>query len=44
VLGEIGSTAPIGVEVFSDGLHATGADRAARQAATATIRLLEETR
>jgi sugar phosphate isomerase/epimerase len=44
VLREIGSSAPIGVEVFSDDLHALGARRAAREAADATTRLLEETR
>jgi sugar phosphate isomerase/epimerase len=43
-LRDIGSTAPIGVEVFSDRLHALGPDEAARRAADATNRLLEETR
>lgn len=41
VLRDIGSEAPIGVEVFSDELHALGADRAASEAAAAT-RLLAE--
>jgi len=44
VLGQIGADAPIGVEVFSDALHALGAEEAARQAAAATRRLLEEAR
>jgi sugar phosphate isomerase/epimerase len=43
-LAEIGSVAPVGVEVFSDELHALGADKAAAQAAAATTRLLEEAR
>ena len=40
-LKEIGSRAPIGVEVFSDELHALGAGAAARLAAEATRRLLD---
>lgn len=36
-----GTTAPLGVEVFSDALHALGADEAARQAAAAAITALE---
>ncbi len=37
-----GTTAPIGVEVFSDGLHALPSDEAARRAAQATRRVLGE--
>jgi sugar phosphate isomerase/epimerase len=37
-----GTTAPIGVEVFSDGLHALPSDEAARRAAHATRRVLGE--
>lgn len=44
VLHEIGADAPLGVEVFSDALHALGAEEAARQAAAATRHLLEEAR
>ncbi|HZU80452.1 MAG TPA: sugar phosphate isomerase/epimerase [Acidimicrobiales bacterium] len=40
VLHEIGSAAPIGVEVFSDELHRTGPDEAAARAAMATRALL----
>jgi sugar phosphate isomerase/epimerase len=39
-LGQIGATAPIGVEVFSDDLHALGARLAASRAAEATRQLL----
>jgi len=35
-----GSTAPIGVEVFSDDLHALSADQAAHRAADATRAVL----
>ena len=38
-----GTTAPIGVEVFSDRLHALPADEAARRAARATRQVLEDT-
>jgi sugar phosphate isomerase/epimerase len=37
-----GTLAPLGVEVFSDELHALGADEAARRAAVATRRLLDD--
>jgi hypothetical protein len=37
---ETGSQAPVGVEVFSDELHAEGAADAARRAADATRRVL----
>ena len=40
-LAQIGSTAPIGVEVFSDSLHASGPDDAARRAAETTRSVLE---
>ncbi len=40
-LKETGTRAPIGVEVFSDEIHALGADVAARLAAEATRRLLD---
>jgi sugar phosphate isomerase/epimerase len=39
-LREIGCTAPVGVEVFSDELHALGAHEAARRAAAATRSVL----
>ncbi len=39
-LRRAGAEAPVGVEVFSDALHALGPARAARQAAEATRRLL----
>jgi sugar phosphate isomerase/epimerase len=39
-LSTIGADAPVGVEVFSDELHAQGANEAARQAAEATRALL----
>jgi sugar phosphate isomerase/epimerase len=41
-LKETGTRAPIGVEVFSDDLHALGPDAAARLAADATRLLLED--
>lgn len=41
-LRRIGAPAPLGVEVFSDELHALGADEAARRAASSVTRLLEE--
>jgi len=41
-LRSIGARAPIGVEVFSDDLHALGATEAARRAAEATRALLAE--
>ncbi len=41
-LRETGSTAPIGVEVFSDALHALAPTDAARRVGRATRRLLEE--
>jgi sugar phosphate isomerase/epimerase len=41
-LRTIGSRAPIGVEVFSDDLHASGPAEAARRAAAATRSLLAE--
>ena len=41
-LRDIGCTAPIGVEVFSDELHALGPDEAAQRSASATRKLLEE--
>jgi len=41
-LRSIGALAPIGVEVFSDDLHALGATEAARRAAEATRALLAE--
>ena len=40
-LQHIGARAPVGVEVFSDTLHATGAAHAARAAATATRAALD---
>ncbi len=43
VLHDIGSPAPFGVEVFSDDVHALGADEAARRAASSLRKLLEET-
>lgn len=43
-LREIGSSAPIGVEVFSDDLHSLGAYEAAKRAASSTRRVLEEAR
>jgi sugar phosphate isomerase/epimerase len=39
-LRDVGADAPIGVEVFSDDLHALGAQEAARRAGDATRRLL----
>jgi sugar phosphate isomerase/epimerase len=39
-LGDIGVRAPVGVEVFSDTLHASGARNAARAAADSTRQLL----
>lgn len=39
-LAEIGAMAPVGVEVFSDALHAEGAATAARRAASSTRRIL----
>ncbi len=39
-LGDTGTRAPIGVEVFSDELHALPADSAARAAARATLGVL----
>lgn len=42
-LGDIGARAPLGVEVFSDELHALGAREAARRAAECTRELCEET-
>jgi sugar phosphate isomerase/epimerase len=44
VLRETGSLAPIGVEVFSDDLHALGAHEAAIRAASAARSVLEEVR
>ncbi len=41
-LRDIGTTAPIGVEVFSDDLHALGPFEAAERAAWATRRVIEE--
>ncbi len=41
-LRSTGTTAPIGVEVFSDSLHALPSDEAARRAADATRRVLRE--
>ena len=40
-LRETGTTAPLGVEVFSDSLHALGPHEAARRAASATRRVLQ---
>jgi sugar phosphate isomerase/epimerase len=40
-LADIGTAAPVGVEVFSDTLHAAGTSAAARRAAVATRRVLE---
>jgi sugar phosphate isomerase/epimerase len=39
-LGDIGVRCPVGVEVFSDKLHASGAPHAARAAADAARRVL----
>ncbi len=39
-LAGVGTVAPVGVEVFSDDLHALGPDEAARLAATATRNLI----
>lgn len=44
VLAEIGTIVPVGVEVFSDGLHALGPDEAATRAAAATRRVLDTVR
>lgn len=41
-LRSIGSKAPVGVEVFSDELHALGPAEAAKRSATSTRRILEE--
>jgi sugar phosphate isomerase/epimerase len=41
-LAATGTTAPLGVEVFSDALHELGAPEAARRAATTTVNVLEE--
>jgi sugar phosphate isomerase/epimerase len=41
-LRDIGTAAPIGVEVFSDTLHATGAGESARRAAETTRALLQK--
>lgn len=43
-LANTGTSAPLGVEVFSDDLHELGAPEAARQAAATTIGILEESR
>ncbi len=43
-LAATGTTAPTGVEVFSDELHRLAPDEAARQAATATRSVLEKAR
>jgi sugar phosphate isomerase/epimerase len=44
VLDEIGSRAPIGVEVFSDELHSVGPLEASKKAASATRSVLDEAR
>jgi sugar phosphate isomerase/epimerase len=41
-LRDIGATAPIGVEVFSDDLHAAGPSEAAQRAASATRRVIRQ--
>jgi sugar phosphate isomerase/epimerase len=41
-LAAIGTTAPLGVEVFSDALHELGPSEAARRAAVTTLAILEE--
>jgi sugar phosphate isomerase/epimerase len=43
-LGQAGCRAPLGVEIFSDELHALGAQSAARRAAVATRRLCDRVR
>jgi sugar phosphate isomerase/epimerase len=43
-LSDIGATSPIGVEVFSDSLHALGPAEAARQAGTSVRSLFEAAR
>lgn len=43
-LSDTGTTAPIGVEVFSDALHARPAHQAAEDAATATRSVLATAR
>ncbi|MGB7050457.1 MAG: sugar phosphate isomerase/epimerase [Acidimicrobiales bacterium] len=41
-LRDIGATAPIGVEVFSDALHGAGPSEAAQRAASATRRVIRQ--